>query len=521
LGPRLAAFSSTSAPTLRAYLEGQAAYRRGQYDDAAAHFTRAIAYDSTFAPAGLGLAQVGSWTGRAHDWKRGIELAAATVTRLGERDQIFLNALAGNGGHEGTLLTANLNAWESAVETSPERPEVWHGFGNMLLAAGRAISPTAHQRARSAFQRAIELDPAFAPGLFQATRLAALASDTAAVRKLGTRYLELDSTSGASQYIRWRMALMLSDEATLRALRARFESFDKPTLRRIALTSQTDAVAPEDGERAIRAWLAWAVRSEDRFEALAFAHAFALNRGLAHDAADYTRALAELEPSPNFHLRLRITDALYAAGDSGAAARAAAELARVADASRTGRALGEGAAYDDLCALEQWRVAHGAYGTAPRAIGLLRESAAGVLPRWDHRTCALLLHAAVGVGTGAPDAAARVARLDSLLRLGPPLDELAPYANLAAARLHEALGDRERALEAVRRRRYAVGVPRYLSAQWLEEGRLADLADDREGAARAYERYRALASIPSPALALRRGAPRQATRAWAPAPAPR
>jgi hypothetical protein len=46
-----AALTTRSLPALQAYLAGQRAYRRGEYDTAGAHFSRAVGLDSTFALA--------------------------------------------------------------------------------------------------------------------------------------------------------------------------------------------------------------------------------------------------------------------------------------------------------------------------------------------------------------------------------------------------------------------------------------------------------------------------------------
>src|SRR4029079_18228579 len=67
---RLGALTSTSLPALRAYLEGQAAYRRGRYAEALEKFGRAVDLDSTFALAGLGLSLADGWVGTGHARER-------------------------------------------------------------------------------------------------------------------------------------------------------------------------------------------------------------------------------------------------------------------------------------------------------------------------------------------------------------------------------------------------------------------------------------------------------------------
>ena len=73
---------------------------------------------------------------------------------------------------------------------------------------------------------------------------------------------------------------------------------------------------------------------------------------------------------------------------------------------------------------------------------------------------------------------------------------------LLTQRLWEVEGEPARALRAARRRHYAWGPEstRYLSSLLKDEGRLAALTGDREGAIRAYEHYLALRSDPEPSL---------------------
>jgi hypothetical protein len=64
------------------------------------------------------------------------------------------------------------------------------------------------------------------------------------------------------------------------------------------------------------------------------------------------------------------------------------------------------------------------------------------------------------------------------------------------ARLYQRLGQPERALQAIRKRPYMSGWPRYLTTAWREEGRLAELVGDNAGAREAYERYLAYRTSP-------------------------
>jgi hypothetical protein len=74
-------------------------------------------------------------------------------------------------------------------------------------------------------------------------------------------------------------------------------------------------------------------------------------------------------------------------------------------------------------------------------------------------------------------------------------------ATIVAARSLEAAGDIPRAYGAVRRRQtWNSNSSPYLTTQLREEGRLAAIAGDREGAIRAYRHYLALRDAAEPSL---------------------
>ncbi len=96
-----------------------------------------------------------------------------------------------------------------------------------------------------------------------------------------------------------------------------------------------------------------------------------------------------------------------------------------------------------------------------------------------------------------PDEEAGLRQLDSLMRTAPTTVPLLNRAgNIVCARLHERRGDLPRALAAIRRRDY-YNVS-YLAPMLREEGRLAVLTGDRDGAIRAYQHYLVLRSDPEP-----------------------
>jgi hypothetical protein len=154
-----------------------------------------------------------------------------------------------------------------------------------------------------------------------------------------------------------------------------------------------------------------------------------------------------------------------------------------------------------MCVVEQWRLAHGTTERTPRAIDLLRgwDVPKGSNVGSGNAVCALLLDAQLAQRRGSGSAA--VARLETAMRVAPPIDEMLAYASIALARLHEAQGDPAAALRAIRRRFYFAFWPHYLATHLREEGRLAASVGNEVGAALAYRHYLALRSAPESSAA--------------------
>jgi hypothetical protein len=158
------------------------------------------------------------------------------------------------------------------------------------------------------------------------------------------------------------------------------------------------------------------------------------------------------------------------------------------------------------CWLALWRTGRG----ETSGVGsLLQRLEAGltmgdsVVPDGAAPVCTSLVRATLAVRQGRTDAMSLVAQVDSILLSTPYRNDyrigvLLP--NLLVAALYEELEQPERALAAVRRRPYhwPVGGVYYLSTMLREEGRLAELTGDREGAIRAYTHYLELRADPEP-----------------------
>ncbi len=518
---------NTPLPALRAYLEGQAAYRRGDYGEAVAHFDRALELDSTFAVAGLALASAAGWANAPGAARRGLEHAWAGRDRLSPRDRALLVAEAGPRYPVPSSLAEYLAAWEKAVDLAPDQPDRWHELGDVYFHDGPYLRIAgSEQRAAEAFRRSIALDSAVAP-LGHLLEIALMRGDSAGVRRLGTEYLARDSAGELGDFFRWRIAEGLGDTVALRRLRERSGQMTLSSLWRIMNHAALDGTHLDDADAAAVAIRAKAGSGSEWQRSRLYLHAFELNRG--RPGAALADTADENDPDYGAHAALyqRVLDALYGDGDSVSGARAARELIAAAARAPAGEAAERASHYSDLCVGELWRLEHGDAGTASRTIARLR----GAAPPADlpaslaiNSVCAAILDAMLAAATHRSDAAAMLEHLDSIMRAGPGglrngpaiAFTLSPgfiratvgitpvgfedFANLIVARLYERVGNPRAALEAVRRRAYAYHRTEYLSNHLRQEARLAALTGDRPGAVRAWQHYLALRSDPEPAL---------------------
>jgi tRNA A-37 threonylcarbamoyl transferase component Bud32 len=503
--PRLADVTSTSLSALRSYLNGQSAYRRGHYQDAVLLFREALAEDSTFALAALGLRYATGWIGSNPETGP----AWALRGRLSARDRTMLEGLVGPRYPRLSSEREFLTAWEAAVAAAPAEAEAWYELGDALYHAGGVLGEDPlHFRARAAFRRAVQLDSDFTAPIVHLIDLAAQARDTASVRSSGELYFARDSAGEIVDYLHWRLATALGDSGALALLSARMPAMSGESLRRILAAAQLDGIATPDADSAASAWVRSSHSPVERWFALLRYHDLALNRGATTAAFALTDSLRAVWPRSHAYLRVRVADALYDVGDTAAANGAVARLTPAISAELSDDNTKRAEQYADICTVEQWRLEHGVTRSASRSITvLLGSSSRRDGPETDayNRWCAIALQASLASATSRTEDAP-LRSLDSLLGTGPrPLEIVYPdffrsflFGSLLAARLHERRGDDAAALAAVQRRPNIGAGTTFLASSLRAEGRLAMLMGDRGRAIRAYRHYLVLRSHPEP-----------------------
>jgi tetratricopeptide (TPR) repeat protein len=203
------AITTSSMPAMRAYLEGEQHYRKGQFPEAVQSFEQAVALDSTFAIALVELADSYGWlessgSQRAQEVGR---LAFAQRQRLSPRYQFVmtgweaLNRRSADG----------IPSLKAAVRKYPDDARVWFLLADTYIHAGGATYRT-DDELWEALQRATALDPGFAPYLVHLAEQAIIRGDSVAARKALDQYVKLTGSDDDLRYIRLAIPIVLGTD---------------------------------------------------------------------------------------------------------------------------------------------------------------------------------------------------------------------------------------------------------------------------------------------------------------------
>ena len=468
-------------PALRAYLQGQVAYHQGSYLSALHAYEKSVAADSSFALGALQLAITADRLNAFEQQQRAITIAWTNRDQLSVADRRRLTAFVGPDYPAPSLRREQLAAIENALRSSHDRVDMLVEFAQRYVRLGSLMQVSdSGARARALLARASQINPE--DKWVRATQ-AFVASVSPPSDSTGSFRGELGDVPTP---LRWRMAVEGGRDEELAAIRQRLGDLDTEQLIQIARMSLFDAIGASDGDLALSAWQAHAKTEVDRVGAILARHAVALNNRDSQRALQLTQRLAEVLPGSRAHLRLRVLDALYGPGDlpaaKAAAARLALSVARLRETSGEAERVSREA---DACVSAQWQLAQGHLVGIDDVISHLRSAP---LPRVNAtlatapQACAALLEAWADVDRNSPRATDRLARLDSLILAGPAVGDAAAYAPILIARLYERLGDPQRALDALRRRPYLAGWPRYLATVRRKEQALMAILRDQPAA---------------------------------------
>ena len=217
---RQGALATTSLPALKAYLQGEQHFRRSDWDSAAFYYERALATDSTFAPALRHLSGALSWVYSEGDMEErySYALKAGRYNRgLAPREsllvvidsQLAALSLAGKTQSPPVPIAKRLFATlDTATRRFPDDPEVWFKLGDARFHYLAFVPGESYARAREAFDRSLALDSAFAPSYIHPIDLAIRDQDLDGARRYIRRYLALDPQDYNAASVRLLAALI-------------------------------------------------------------------------------------------------------------------------------------------------------------------------------------------------------------------------------------------------------------------------------------------------------------------------
>ncbi|HSM15928.1 MAG TPA: protein kinase, partial [Gemmatimonadales bacterium] len=189
-GARVARIAGVTTPSLdayRAYLEGETAFRAGQFEQALDAFERAIANDTLFALAYYRKSIAAEWLTRTELMVDAAEKALKYADRLSEHDKRFLEGFnAWRRGHH----QAAEEAYRSILGTYPDDVEAWSQLGEVLFHSN-PLHGRAQAESREAFRRVLSYEPDDGAALVHLTRTAAAEGRLDEMDSLATAFLRL------------------------------------------------------------------------------------------------------------------------------------------------------------------------------------------------------------------------------------------------------------------------------------------------------------------------------------------
>ena len=211
---RQAQVSTRSLPAFRSYLDGERAFRAGEYGHAVDAFQRAIAQDTGFALAYYRLAVAYDWAGST----LAVRQAATDALRHSERLDPLSRTLLG-----GFVSYANREADNAEIvfrwvaTNHPDNVEAASMLGEVRFhynpPRGRSFA-----EARGEFEHVLALDPGDGPALVHLARIAAAEGRRPELDSLVQRYLALHPGADRAGEMRALRAYGLGDDEAQRRM---------------------------------------------------------------------------------------------------------------------------------------------------------------------------------------------------------------------------------------------------------------------------------------------------------------
>ncbi|HET9134069.1 MAG TPA: hypothetical protein VFN90_07185 [Gemmatimonadales bacterium] len=185
---RRAGVSTRSLPAFRDFLRGEAAFRRGRFEEAREAFVASVAADSTFALAWYRLSSAADWIGDAQLARRAIAEAARWRGTLTAEDRLLVE------GREHYWLGDAAKAervYEQLTAARPTSVEGWFELAEVRFHAGPWRGHSLVD-AKAAFEKVVALVPDHAAAWLHLARIAAMQRELAALDRITARLAAIE-----------------------------------------------------------------------------------------------------------------------------------------------------------------------------------------------------------------------------------------------------------------------------------------------------------------------------------------
>src|SRR5690606_26555384 len=196
----------------KAYLEGEAASRRGRHDEAFAAYSRAVEQDSTFALAHYRLARAADWVGASTLIAPSLQTALRYEHRLDDHERRLVRAL--DRYWHGSFPEAE-RAYAELLAIYPDDMEAWHQYGEVQMHWGPLMGRSS-LLAEPSFERVLALDPDDPSALSHLARLAAARGDADRTDQLMRRVIQVAPDFDRTPEARLLRAHVTGDSADVR-----------------------------------------------------------------------------------------------------------------------------------------------------------------------------------------------------------------------------------------------------------------------------------------------------------------
>jgi len=231
----IAAVTTRSLPALKAYLDGESAFRGANFDAAVEGFQRAVAADSLFALAWYRMSVAAEWLTRSDIAREAAEHAVRLSDRLSDHDQQLLRALVAT--RRGTHAEA-AQLYQNILATYPNDVEAWVQLGEVQFHYG-PLDGHPISESKPTWQRVAALEPDFYPPIVHLVRIAASEGNRTEVDSLLRRARELQANSAAQGEGSSRSEIL--ELETLRAFTLRDTSDERRVLARVQTATDVTA----------------------------------------------------------------------------------------------------------------------------------------------------------------------------------------------------------------------------------------------------------------------------------------